>query len=123
MFEIVEKSPDRLDIAIKGQVDADAMRAGLDALVQKSDGMRGGTMLYRITDFSLPTLAAIGVELTQLPKLLGLVGKFSKCAVISDEGWIKKAAEIEGALIPGLKIKSFALDEEAAAEAWLAASA
>ncbi len=123
MFEIVEKSPDRLDIAIKGQIDADAMRAGLDALVQKSDGMRGGTMLYRITDFSLPTLAAIGVELTQLPKLLGLVGKFSKCAVISDEGWIKKAAEIEGALIPGLKIKSFALDEETAAEAWLAASA
>ena len=38
---------------------------------------------------------------------------------MSDTGWIKKAAEIEGALIPGLVIKSFDLDAEDAAEAWL----
>ena len=123
MFEIIEKSPNRLDIVIRWQIDADEMRAGLDALIEKSDGMRGAAMLYRITDFSLPTLGAIGVEMTQLPQLFSLIGRFAKCAVISDEGWIQKAAQIEGALIPGLKIKSFALDQEAAAEAWLAASA
>lgn len=122
MFQVIEKSPNRLDISLQGQIDADEMRASLDALFAKSDGMRDGVMLYRITDFSLPTLGAIGVEMTQLPKLFGLIGKFRKCAVLSDQGWIKKAAQIEGALFPGLEIKAFAIDDEVGAEAWLAAS-
>lgn len=35
-------------------------------------------------------------------------------------GPILKISEIEGALIPGLKIKAFDLDDEDEAEAWLA---
>ena len=121
MFEIIEKTANRLDITIKGQIDAEEMRTSLDALFAKSDGIQGGVMLYRISDFSIPTLGALGVEMTQLPQLFGLIGKFKKCAVLTDAAWIRKAAEVEGVLIPGLMIKGFDVDDEAGAEAWLAA--
>jgi hypothetical protein len=76
-------------------------------------------MMYRISNPSLPSIGAMVVEIKRLPKLFGLLEKYAKCAVLTDAGWLRKAAEIEGALFPGIKIKSFELQETAAAEAWL----
>jgi hypothetical protein len=121
MFHITKPSANRLDIEIKGSLDTETMRTALDELIAQSGDIRKGLMLYTITAFSLPTLGAIGVELSRLPKLLSLIGKFERCAVLSDAQWLRTAAAIEGALIPGLAIKSFELDERAAAEAWLQA--
>ncbi len=120
MLKITKQSPARLDIELSGSLDADSMRAALDELIEKSDDIRNGRMLYTISEFSLPTLGAIGVEMTRLPKLFGLLAKFDKCAVLSDSNWLRKAAIVEGALFPGIDIKSFELDEIDAAEAWLA---
>ena len=120
MLKITKQSPARLDIELSGSLDADSMRAALDELIEKSDDIRNGRMLYTISEFSLPTLGAIGVEMTRLPKLFGLLAKFDQCAVLSDSNWLRKAAIVEGALFPGIDIKSFELDEIDAAEAWLA---
>ncbi|PRY77535.1 SpoIIAA-like protein [Yoonia maritima] len=119
MLKITSPKANRLDIELHGGIDADTMRMALDDLIAKSEGISDGKMLYTITDFSLPTLGAIGVEFARLPKLFGLLGKFDKCAVLSDAGWLRTAAEVEGALIPGLKIKSFELAQIDDAEGWL----
>lgn len=119
MLTITKPSANRLDIELKGVMDAELMAAGLDDLIAQSDGIEHGKMLYRIPEFSMPTAGAIGVELTRLPKLFALIHRFDRCAVLSDASWIRTAAEIEGALIPGLAIKAFEYDEPEAAEAWL----
>lgn len=119
MFEITKPSENRVDIKINGQITSDEMAQGLDALIAQSEGMKEGTSLYTLTGFAMPTLGAISVEMSRLPKLFGLIGKISRCAVVTDQKWVRTAAEIEGALIPGLVIKAFAPDEVAAAEAWL----
>ncbi|SHG57594.1 STAS/SEC14 domain-containing protein [Cognatishimia maritima] len=119
MLKITQNGPNRIDIDLNGQIDAVNMRVALDEIMALSEGMENGTMLYRIPEFTMPTLAAIGVEMTYLPRLFVLLGKFDRCAVLTDAAWLKKAAEIEGALIPGIDIKSFDLNEEEAAEKWL----
>ena len=119
MLKITKLSADRVDIELSGTLDAASMRTALDELIEKSENVSNGRMLYKITDFSLPTLGAIGVEMTRLPKLFGLLGKFDKCAVLSDSNWLRKAAVVEGAIFPGIDIKSFEMDELDAAEAWL----
>ena len=96
-----------------------AMRAALDDLLFKSEGISHGRMLYRIGDFDLPTLGAVGVELSRLPQLLRFIRRFDRCAVIAGKEWLRKASEVEGALIPGLTIKAFDLHQEAEALAWL----
>lgn len=120
MLTITKPSLNRLDIDFSGTMDAAMMRLALEDLLAESKGITNGRMLYRIPDFSMPTAGALAVELQMLPKLFGLIGKFERCAVLSDESWIRTAAEIEGALLPGITIKSFHLSEEDAAEAWLA---
>lgn len=120
MLTITKPAANRVDIHLDGKIDADMMSSALDDLLEKSDGVTNGVMLYRISEFALPTLAAIGVELARVPRLFGLLSRFDRCAVLSDVAWLRKAAVIEGAILPGLDIRAFALDETEAAEAWLA---
>ena len=120
MFTVEQNGDNRLDLELSGKIDAEAMKLALAELTNKSQGMKNGTMLYRILDFDLPTLGAIGVELSSIPELFKMIGKFDKAAVLANQSWIRVASQIESALIPGLEIKAFELDQETEAEAWLA---
>ena len=120
MLTVTKPSPNRVDLHLEGEIDAEVMRRGLDDLLKHAQDVNEGRMLYTIKGFSFPTLGAMGVEFGYLPKLFGLLGRFDRCAVCTDTGWLKTAAEVEGAMIPGLEIKGFDLDETEQAEAWLA---
>ncbi len=120
MFSVKRTGPDRVDIEFSGKLDADAMTVALDALVAEAEGIENGRMLFRVGDFVLPTLDAIGVEFARLPSMMGYLRKFSRCAVLAEQRWLKLIAQVEGKLIPGVDIKGFELDEQDAAEAWLA---
>ena len=119
MFKIAKSGPNRVDIELRGTIDAEAMRNGLDALFTASEEVEKGKMLYTIPEFAMPTPKAIAIEMGYIPKMFGLLKKFDRCAVLTDAVWLQKAAELEGAVIPGIEIKSFGLTEVDAAEAWL----
>jgi hypothetical protein len=119
VLQITANGPNRIDIEFSGKVGSEEMRIALDDLITQSKDIEHGRILYRIEDMELPSLGAIGVELSRLPELFRLIGKFDRAAVIANQKWIQKVGEIEGALIPGLKIKGFNPGEEAEAEAWL----
>ena len=119
MLNVSMPKANRLNVALSGALDSDEMRSALDAFSRESEGISNGKILYTISDFEMPTLGAMAVELYRMPKLLGLISKFDKCAVLCDTAWIRTAAEIEGAVIPSLGIKSFGLKDIEAAEAWL----
>lgn len=119
MFKVTRRGDNRLDIELSGRLDSDEMKTALDDLVDNSDTIENGKMLYDIIDFSMPSMNAIAIELSRLPELFGLIKKYSKIAVLSDTNWIKKASELEGMLIPGLDIKAFAREQREDAEKWL----
>ncbi|WP_238840962.1 STAS/SEC14 domain-containing protein [Roseobacter cerasinus] len=108
-----------MDIELSGALDKELMRAGLNEVIEKSMDISDGKLLYVISDFEFPTIGALAVELSQLPELFGLLGKFDKCAVVTDVSWLRTAAEIKGAVIPSFQIKSFQLSDMVAAERWL----
>lgn len=119
MLAVSKPSKNRIDLNLSGALNADDMRSALDTLIELSEGVQNGQILYTISDFEMPTLGAIAAEFQRMPKLFGLLGKFDKCAVLCDTAWIRTAAEIEGAVIPSLAIKGFQLSDAAAAQAWL----
>lgn len=123
MLTITKPAANRVDIELSGRIDSEEMANGLDDLLEKSQDVNAGVMLYRITTFAFPDLGAIAAEMARLPKLFGLLGRFDRCAVVSDAAWVRTAAEVEGALFPGIDIKGFDLSDGDAAEAWLNAGA
>jgi hypothetical protein len=75
LFNVTRKGDNRLDIEFTGKLDSDAMRAALDDLVAKGEGIEHGRMFYRIGDFDMPTLGAIGIELSRHRPKPGLKNK------------------------------------------------
>ncbi len=123
MFEVSKVGENRVDINLSGSLDSAAMRDGLNDLLAKSENVSNGRMLYAIADLAMPTLGAVGVDLGHLPKLFGMIAKFDKCAVVADAPWIRGAALVEGAFMPGLEIKAYAQSQITDAETWLEAEA
>ena len=119
MLTIEKTGPNRIELTLSGTLNAATMRAGLDDLLTTSEGVTSGRLLYRIEAFNLPTLGAIAAELMRLPELFGLLNRFDRCAVLCDIEWIRRMAEVEGKVLPGLTIRSFPLSADVAAEAWL----
>ena len=119
MLTVTKISDDRLDLELTGMLDADMMALALDDLIEKSEGIEHGKMMYSIPEFEMPTAGALAIELTRLPGLFGLLQKFDRCAVLSNRTWLRTMAEIEGVMIPGLEIKAFEYKDAEAAEAWL----
>ncbi|UUX51833.1 STAS/SEC14 domain-containing protein [Nisaea acidiphila] len=121
MISITKPAPNRIDMEFKGEsIDEETMRSAIEQLIELAKDIEHGRLLYRLHHFPWPSLAAVGVKLGHLPELFKMLGRFDRCAVLSDESWLRTASDIEGALIPGLEIKGFRLDEAAEAETWLA---
>ncbi len=119
MLNIKKVSPRQINLTLSDRIDAIAMKSGLDELLEMSTDMIGGRILYTIEDFQWPTPGAILVEFQYIPRLITLLPRFDKCAVLSNIEWIKTAARMEGMLLPGLTIETFALNDEAVAQNWL----
>ena len=119
MYTLEKPAPDQITLKLTNGLDADEMNALLDEFLAHAEGLTNGKMLYIIEDFEMPSLGAIGVEMKRLPKLYSLIGKFSRCAVVSDQGWIDTVAKAQGAVFRNLDIETFKSHETSVAQTWL----
>lgn len=120
MLKIEKESENLVRLELSGQLDSTEMELGLNQLIEATQDMKNGKMLYFIDDFEIPTLGALMVELGKLPSLFAMVTRVDKAAVIAGASWLRTVSEWEGAIIPGLDIKAFKKDQEEEARAWLA---
>lgn len=119
MMNITKVGSNRVDVEFSGKLDSLQMTKVLDDIFSAIEELEHGALLYRIGELEIPTMGAIAVELKNLPKIFRMIRKIDRIAVVCDQGWIQTWAEIEGKLIPGLEMKSFDLDNEIEAVAWL----
>jgi len=120
MFTVERVAEDRLDITMSGKLDTDGMTRALDELVEKSEGIVDGRMLYDVVEYHLPSLGAIALEFSRMIPMLKLMRRFERAAVLCDQQWIRTVSGLEGLLMPHLSIRAFRRDDRVDAERWLA---
>lgn len=123
MLKIEQEKDGTFVIEVSGKIDAGEMEKGLSSFIEDTQALEGGKLLYKITNFELPTLGAMVVEMRMIPELFALIRRFDKAAVIADASWIRSMAEWEGMLFPGFEIKSFMPGHEKEARSWLKSEA
>ena len=123
MFDLKKDPKGFTRLTIGGKIDENEMRTGLDAFLAAVEAADKTDFLYLIEDFEFPSLQAIAVEFGYVPRLIGALSKIGKVAVLAEADWLRKAAEIEGMVIPGLTIETFPPSQEDAAIAWLTGDA
>lgn len=119
MFRIEHDPRGFRRMTISGKIDAEDMKKGLDAFLATLSDEKKTDFLYEIDDFELPTLNALAVEFRYLPSLFAALPKMGRVAVVSGVGWIRKAAVVEGKVIPGLRIEAFEPEDTQDAIRWL----
>lgn len=119
MIHLKRSSVNQIDIEFDGDISPEEMEIVLTDFIAMSKEIQSGKLLYKIQDFELPSLKAIGVKLAHLPQLFGSISSFSKAAVVTDKKWLQNVAEFESMLIPRFEIKGFDTAELDAAQAWL----
>lgn len=111
---------DLIRLDIEGEIGPDAMREGLEAFLAATEPLERFDILYLVRDMKMPSLEAIRVELGYFGRLWRLIPRIGRAALVADQGWLRTAAKVEAAVIPGLTIETFTSDEEERARAWLA---
>ncbi|MFC5049841.1 STAS/SEC14 domain-containing protein [Rubritalea spongiae] len=120
MITLTKINDKRLNLEVTGTLVPEDMSRALEDFEAKTKGMKDGVLLYQLHDFEMPCSATMAVKLADLPRWFQLMHSIKKVALIADKLWIRRMAEFESLLLPGITIKSFEANKGAAAEAWLA---
>ena len=103
-------------------IDGTVTAPDLDDLyraVEKAMDGKGPVHLYgEIHGVGGLTLEAVGANFKRGIALLPRIGRVDRYAVVSDRSWISTVAQLEGAVIPGLEVRTFPTAEREAALAW-----
>ena len=116
-------SGNRIEMVIDGKIDSGQMETLVTEFLEKAAGLETIELLYIDQDFRLPTLGAMAVKLSHFTHLFKVAKKIRRAALLTDKGWLRKAAQLENVLIPWIEIKTFDTNAREQAGAWLAGEA
>jgi hypothetical protein len=98
------------------QADAETV---VEFVKQQNATGGGGNLLVDLTAMGGFTWSAVTVELTHIPSLMKWVYSLDRIAIVSDEAWVRTAAKIESALLPGVTYEVYDEDAEVDARAYV----
>jgi len=78
-----------------------------------------GNLLLDLTSLADFSFSAISDQLMHISSMFQFVYSLDRIAIISDEDWLRSAARLESALLPGVTYQVYDDDEVEAARAWV----
>ncbi len=106
-------------VKVSGKVGKEEMGEAIDWLVAANDAHESYNMCVDIAKMDFPDLGAISAEFRRLGDMWRTAKALDKCAVLTDSKFLQSSAKVEGAVIPGLEIQSFDLEDLSPALRWL----
>jgi hypothetical protein len=119
MITIQPISTNAHEIIIYGTFTSDDMAQFVAFVREQNASVRGGNVLFDLVSLADFTFAAVVGELAHIPALMQWVYRLDRIAVISDEEWIRSAARLESALLPGVTYAVYDEDQAGTARAWV----
>lgn len=106
---------------LSGKVGKDDLGEALEWLSEANDAHEAYNMCVDVAKMDFASLGEISEEFKRLAAMWRTAKALDKCAVVTDSKYLQSAAKIEGAVIPGLEIESFEIEDLAPAMDWLGA--
>jgi hypothetical protein len=119
MIETLPSSPDVIAIRIRERL----VLAELEPILERMEAsLRANekTHVYvEVEQLRSVEASGIGGYVGRAVALLGKLGRFGRVAAVADQSWIRWAARIESALLPGIRYETFTSAERERALAWV----
>lgn len=119
MLSITTLSPAALEMVVDGPMSRADVASAFDQLEAVLDKTETLDLLVDVRGKPDLHLGLIIEELKRLPLVIRMIRAIGRVALIADAGWVRTAAKIEGAVIPGVHYETYERDEAAHARRWL----
>lgn len=106
-------------MSITGNIKPESMTQGLDWIHELDAEDDDFNLRIDMAQSEFDDLAAISAEFKRVATVLRHSKSAKKCALMTDSMFLRNSAKVEGAVIPGLEVRTFDLDETTPAERWL----
>lgn len=106
-------------MSVNGTMSKDSLDEGLSWMDQVAETEESFNICVNIDTENFDDLSAAREEFIRVGRVLRHAATAEKCAILSDSAFLRNSAKIEGAVIPGLEINAFDLNEATTAEKWL----
>lgn len=104
---------------VSGPVTKDVMDEGLGWFAELTEAQDGYNLCVDMAQSDFDGLGEIREEFKRVGDVLRAVQTMAKCALLSDSMFLRNSAKVEGAVIPGLEIEAYAIEDIASAMSWL----
>ena len=105
---------------VSGRIDKDTLSEGLEWFQTAAEEAPADLNLcVEMAKGDFENLSDVSAEFRHVGHVLRQNPNLEKCAVVTDSLFVRNSAKVEGAVIPGLNLKTFATDETVPAESWL----
>jgi hypothetical protein len=119
MIDIESISPKAHKILVYGEISGEDVKKLIAFVKSQNEAQAGGNVLFDLVSMAGYAFGAVAGELVHAPAMMQWITRLGRIAVVSDEGWIRTAARLESALLPGVTYSVYDADEAEAAEAWV----
>lgn len=109
-----------LGLRLKGKLDHETATAFMDELKSEYESVKHFRLYLEMDHIDDVEFSAIWESLKFLVSHFGEYrSKLERIAVVSDERWVRRAAEIENKLLPGITEKAFSFADKDIARDWI----
>jgi len=118
MIKIGKLAPKVHQVKISGKVQSADMPQVIDLAETIGKGAEKNSLVFDIENVEGFDWSALGEEMSHLPTMMRMLTRLDRIAVIADQSWLRTAARIESALLPGVTYEVFSRDKAEQARAW-----
>ncbi|MGY6552553.1 MAG: STAS/SEC14 domain-containing protein [Erythrobacter sp.] len=119
MIDIEPISSKAHQILVYGEITAEDVARFIAFVQEQNAAQAGGNILFDLVSMASMPLGVMASEVGQLPAMMQWLYRLDRIAIISDEEWIRTAARLESALLPGVSYAVYDADEAERAKAWI----
>jgi len=89
------------------------------AFAEGLDGAAKSNLLFEFADIDGLDFSAVWQEMSHFGALVKMLGKLDRIAIVADEPWLRTAARIGSAMLPGVTYEVFSCDKAEQARDWV----
>ena len=118
MLEIEQIAPTVNRIIVSQKLTEDDVRRFV-AFAEGLDGAAKSNLLFEFADIDGLDFSAVWQEMSHFGALVKMLGKLDRIAIVADEPWLRTAARIGSAMLPGVTYEVFSCDKAEQARDWV----
>ena len=118
MLKIEQLTPTVDQILVSQRLTEDDVRKFV-AFAEGLDGAAKSNLLFEVADIDGLDFSAVWQEMSHFGALVKMLGKLDRIAIVADEPWLRTAARIGSAMLPGVTYEVFSSDKAGQARDWV----